>query len=345
MIYPLVCNAADQVNSLRVNPEESLIINGFWRSGTTWIMELVADMIRAKTVFEPFNPPMPEIAPMGHSAIGHCLAEIEPPRTDYAFVCTLMPYVADQLDLDSQLAGVVKKALLGKLRARKLGRKNLKECLRPRVITKFTRGSLCMRPIQDAFSAPVLHVIRDPRASIASLKKLENGNFAKGAFNNFPLRAQLLEIHDDRADYFGRWADDIEMFEQATDYHRLAAYYCLTEQYLFDSFRDAQHPFRIIRFESVGLSKAATLRQTINQLGLSSLDHHDDDYEAAFNRPSGTDWNNSNPTNRPSIEDRLFGWRKKLSKAEVRAISEVVEHFHMTDHFWSSEMTAELQVA
>ncbi|NJL44955.1 MAG: hypothetical protein HC922_02820 [Leptolyngbyaceae cyanobacterium SM2_3_12] len=341
MIYPLICNFADQANGFRVNAEESLIINGFWRSGTTWIMELVADMLGAKTVFEPFNPPIPNRAPVKKSPIGRCLAEINPPRADYAFVCGLMPYVDDQLDPDSQLARVVHKALLGQLKSRKLGPKDLRECLRQRVVAKFTRGSLCLRSIQDAFGGPVLHVIRDPRASICSLKKLENGNFAWGAFNNFPLRAHLLGIQDSRTDYFSRWTQDIEMFDQASDYHRLAAYYCLTERYLLDSFRDAQHPFHVVRFEAVGLSEAAILRQAMEQMGLPLLA----DQAQAFHRPSGTDWGKANSTDQVPIEERIFSWRKKLTKAECQAISEVVEHFHMTDHFWSAEKTSALMAA
>ncbi|MGF1571290.1 MAG: hypothetical protein ACFCVD_24980 [Nodosilinea sp.] len=334
MLYPLTCTLADQFNGFRVVFKDSVIVNGFWRSGTTWIMELAAEMLKAKTVFEPFNPPPPETATVEKSPIGKCLPEIQPPRQDYAFVCGLMPYVADRLDPESRLAMVVEQALRGRLKRRKLGKKTLQECLRPRVVTKFTRGSLCLRPIQDAFAVPVLHVIRDPRAVIASIKHLDDGNFAWGTFNNFPLKQHLLGIPDGRVDYFTRWAEDIEMFNQATDYHRLAAYYCLTERYFLDSFHQAQHPFTTIRFEAISLSEAGLLRRALDCLGLPLQAQPAID----ANRPSSTDWGNLAQAGHRSIQDRIFSWQKKLTTAQQHAIDEVVRHFAMTDHLWPPEV-------
>ena len=38
------------------NLSDTLLINGFWRSGTTWLQQTFVDAMDAKSLFEPFSP-------------------------------------------------------------------------------------------------------------------------------------------------------------------------------------------------------------------------------------------------------------------------------------------------
>jgi hypothetical protein len=341
-VYQKICKLADYMNAVRVDLKNSLIINGFWRSGTTWIMESAASLLEAKIVFEPFNPPNPNFTKVSDSPLGPCLPEMGLPRTDHAFIRGCMPYIQAPLDEDSQVVGLVKRSLHGvhpyrsSLNSQGWAEKNLAECLRPRVVTKFTRGALCLRPIQDAFGIPILHVVRDPRSVIASLKKTQSGNLGWGAFNNFPLKEQLLGIQDGRAAYFSQWQDDIEKYDQKDDFSRLAAYYCLTEHYLLDSFRTAQGPFKVVHYETIVENGPAALQSALADLGLNPESQQSID----LSRSSITDWNNQIHSSQSSPKDRIFALRNQLTKQQLSAIEEVVTYFGMENRLWDESVPA-----
>ncbi len=49
---------------MRVLPMQDLqgpivLVSGFWRSGTTWVQECLAESLGAKTIFEPLSPQEP----------------------------------------------------------------------------------------------------------------------------------------------------------------------------------------------------------------------------------------------------------------------------------------------
>jgi hypothetical protein len=334
-LYQKICKLADRANATRVDLGESLIVNGFWRSGTTWIMESAATLLDAKVVFEPFNSPNPKFTPVSQSPIGQCISAMGLPRTDHAFVRAMMPYLATPFDPESQLGQLVGKSLHGvhpyrsSLNIDGWAKKRLGECLRPRVVTKFTRGALCLRPIQDHFGMPILHVIRDPRSAVASLKKTQGGNLGWGTFNDFPLQNLLLGIQDGRADYFSQWETEIRQFSQEDDFCRLAAYYCLTEKYFQESFQTAQHPFQVIQYEAVVEGGTPVLQRALEALGLPVEVQESVD----LSRSSTTDWNQTQAA-KASPRDRIFALRNQLTPQQQRTIEEVVADFGMEDHLW-----------
>src|SRR5262245_54727605 len=46
----------DRTLAFRCDPSETLLLSGFWRSGTTWLQEALRDVLYAKTLFEPLCP-------------------------------------------------------------------------------------------------------------------------------------------------------------------------------------------------------------------------------------------------------------------------------------------------
>ncbi|WP_164929493.1 sulfotransferase [Gloeobacter violaceus] len=313
--------AFDYANGLRVDPKEGLVVNGFWRSGTTWVLETAMSMLEAKTVFEPFR--------IQH--LRQCLREIHPPRKDVQFISSLMPYASDRLVAGTALYAVVEQALLGQLAyshvsKRSQEQRRLKECLRTRVVTKFTRGALCLRAIANTFSVPILHITRDPRAVIASIKTLGN-DFARGAFQNFALRAHLLEVDDGRREYFKRWASDIEAIDKTNDFGRIAAYYCLTERHVLDSFQGVTSEFAHVQYEKLIGGGPQALAALLESLGLEAQALG----ATALLRPSSTDWSWSQGSKKVSGEQRVSSWKNKLSESERGLIEAVVTAFGMQE--------------
>lgn len=79
-----VIAASDRFLSARIDLNKCLLINGFWRSATTWIQEVISHITGAKAVFEALQ--------VRSGYLYRCLNEINPPRRDYGYLGALMPY-------------------------------------------------------------------------------------------------------------------------------------------------------------------------------------------------------------------------------------------------------------
>lgn len=222
-------------------------------------------------------------------------------------------------------------ALRGQLIMRMYGsrRKTLRDCLALTVVTKFTRASMCLNAIARDFEVPIMHVYRDPRAVIASIQQLDNGDFAEGSFNQLSLVDQLLKVDDGRYHYFRKWQSDIEAIEETSPAGRIAAYLCLTERCLEDTMRFDKTLNRVmVRYEDLVLSHGQAFKEFVLNCGLQTADV---DFDADV--PSATDWNNAHH-HRRSTEERLLSWQKKLSDHDQALIEEVVQTFKMEHRFW-----------
>lgn len=321
-MHGLACTATDYINGFRLSTSDALVINGFWRSGTTWLQETAAELLDAKTVFEPFNLPSQNIL--------KCLSEIQPKRRDFQFINALMPYIPERFEEGTALHSIIQQSLKGQLRGRSWHRRSLEECARSKVVVKFTRGSLCAYAVANTFSPPILHLVRDPRAVITSIKHLQNGQWAEGTFNDFSLRELLLHVDDGRSEYFKSQASNIEAIDKTTDYGRLAGYYCLTEKYLEEKFKSYAGAFKVARYEDLITASLPAVLQLLVDLGLNP----NASQSIETTRPSSTDWGKSGWDQKVSKSDRLLGWKAQIKDYERDLIEDVVALFNMQDRFW-----------
>ena len=330
--YTYACHLGDILNGTLLPPHRRILVNGFWRSGTTWLQETLERMLQARSVFEPFNY-HGAAAYNSHRefSIKRCLPEFAPPRYDYRFANLFMPYAPESLTAFPQTQRVIDMALRGQLVMRMYGdrRKSLRDCLTLTVVTKFTRASLCLNAIAQSFGVPIIHVCRDPRAVIASIQTLDGGHFAEDSFNQLSLVDQLLKVKDGRYRYFRQWQSDIEAIDQLSAVGRIAAYFCLTERFLEETIRFDHHRNRImIRYEDLVISHGKAFGEVITALGFRTQgDRCDADL------PSTTDWNNV-CHHRRTTQERLLSWQKKLSPYDQGLIEEITQTFNMTHRLW-----------
>ena len=314
----------DRLNGFLVDPQQTLIINGFWRSGTTWLQEYAANLLRAKRIFEPFQ------ARAGY--ILGCLDEISPVRRDYGFCNGLMPFISSEISLETKLFDIINQAQRGQLTSKYVLRDqrllDFDRCFKKQVVVKYVRGSLSLRAMANTFSCPVIHIYRDPRAVIASIKQRKN--WGEGAFTNFSLCSHLLEVDDGRYDYFKRWKNEIYAMEKTEDLGRLAAYYCLTEQYLSDSFSgEFNGRFACVRYEDLVINGYSMLDDILRNLDLKPYVMHVENLQS-FSNPSTTQYQSN--TKSLTLEDRLFGWKSKLNNNDAEVVTSVVETFGMRNY-------------
>ncbi len=294
------------------NPGDSLIVSGFWRSGTTWLQESVAKIVGAKTIFEPFHP----LVSTNRTAFSdHVLRD-----HDEHFLELHMPYCNESLPAKNGLHNLFEKSLRATVpgSAVRVLRSSPLEACRSRVVVKVVRGHLCLRAAQNEFAMPIIHVYRDPRAIVASVRDTDWA----WLFEHLNLEEQLLAVEDGRRRSFETWHDDILSYDRQDIVTKLTAYWALTEKYLQNCYSGGSERTAFVPYESLSRNEI-TIQSTLGGLNVPYLQDAQlvdkDSYSTSAVR-RGT-----------SIEERNTAWKKKLTTSEVRTIESIVERFGFED--------------
>jgi hypothetical protein len=226
----------DAVLGAHLSPSKAIVVTGFWRSGTTWLLEALTRSVDGKAVFEPLYPDIG-----GYSSVSTEYYHGED-KTASGF----MPYLSRSLDECSSLRQHLVRSLTGaapgvfvrsaRVSIRENGgrgsswklaeaKERVADALRTQVATKFTRAHLILPLLQSEFGVTVFHIRRDPRAVVESLVRQD----WSGWVHYISLSEYLLEPDDGRAGVFSQWAKDIHWCDQESGIAPLAGYWALTE--------------------------------------------------------------------------------------------------------------------
>ncbi len=306
--------AVDWAMSPFLRAGNSLVVTGFWRSGTTFLLEQLTQLWRAKPVFEPFQPEL--------AAYRAVLDKIVPANMDRRDTdLYLMPYA-----LDEALARYVSRALRYRIvdvRVQR-SRSNLSAhgrrpravpqiamqhglAARPRVVAKFVRGALLVPALRERFGLSVYHIRRRPHGVLASYKSARWNDFQA---ERIGLRRLLLDIDDGRAAFFEPMAALIDELDKGDANQRLIAYWAFTEKFV-DAH--AEH-YTMIPYEALATG-AFDLAERLAHDGV--------DIRGA--RPTGF---NSSTTSAHrahlSARERIESWRDSLSTTEISQVDDIV---------------------
>lgn len=306
--------------SPRVDPRETLVVSGFWRSGTTWLEEALREILQAKTLFEPCDPlteEMQEIHVHDHVA-----------GKPFEFLRLYMPYCGAATLHGHPLHELFRRALVAESRGAWIRRfrKGADESRHTGVVVKFVRAQLCLRAAQNTFGMPVLHVYRDPRAVIASVKKTR----WHWLFDHLELRKQLLRRRDGRTDFFAQWTEEILEYDRQDAVARVAAYWALTERFVQHSYAGYQGRFVLVSYERLAQEREKIFTEILQRLNLRPAMK---DFQV-----SGADSTTTSQLQRgASVRERIAGWKKYLSAAEIAVIEKVVTRLGFTDRLLDDE--------
>ncbi|MES1952162.1 hypothetical protein S4A8_14959 [Salinisphaera sp. S4-8] len=306
--------AVDWAMSGFLRPGNSVVVTGFWRSGTTFLLEQLTQLWRAKPVFEPFQPELP-----GYRAVLDTLvpATMERGRTDHY----LMPYALDD-SLARYVSRVLRYGLVdvriqrsrSNLSAHGRGPRGVPEsimqhglAMRPRVVAKFVRGALLVPALRQRLAVPVFHIRRCPHGVLASYKSAGWQDFQA---DRIGLRRLLLEIDDGRAAFFAPMATLIDELDKGNADQRLVAYWALTEKFV-DAH--AEHYIKV-PYEALATGEF-DLAARLAQAGFDVKRARSDGFNSSTTSAHRAHL---------SARERVDSWRHKLSDEQIRQVDDIV---------------------
>ncbi|MFT6387354.1 MAG: hypothetical protein ACJAUP_000725 [Cellvibrionaceae bacterium] len=268
-----------------------IILSGFWRSGTTWVQQVVAESICAKTQFEPLEPNA--LCPL------HGGADFNPSQGAYIPLTWDVFSEKDCNFLDLAFKGISPK----RSGFNYLARTSFKECFSDRVVVKFVRAQFILPVLMQRYSAQgVIHISRHPMAVIQSLMNAKwEWDFADIDLSDLYWRENELSICP-------LW-EDLKIYKNASKEEKIAALWALSE-------REVRHYKNIIFVKYEKLLKEPELEFTnlLNTLGLKPqkrVDYAQDSPVTSVDRLG------------VSLDERLNSWRTNMprdSQIKVRAV-------------------------
>jgi hypothetical protein len=282
-------------------------------SGTTWLQGLLAEAAKAKPVFEPLHWSIDEYSEAIRS-------DFPLPSEDDLFVSSFMLYCRDELRNYPALAAYLRKALTGAVTHSwvRRGREGWPDAMRMRTVVKLVRGHLLIPAIYDTFSPFHIHIRRDPRAVVASIKRNDWGWWMQG----LSLEDQLLRPEDGRLEYFGNWEEEIAIYDRGglrpVPLHTGRLRRGLSRIVLFRSQEESLSHMRIC---VPGRKNTFPPNYPLSRFGTRRTNSR------------GCRQRQSDDGTEP--EERLHGGKEELPSTEVERISSIAEKFGVSPVFQS----------
>ncbi len=263
-----------------------VLVSGFWRSGTTWVQECLAESLGAKTIFEPLSPQEPRRRAF--------LASRFPGDEDalQAFIPGLMP---EDASMWTALEGACRGAHGGAFLLS--CRRSVAESWKTGIVVKDVRLHHNLAAFHRRFSIPIVHVRRHPCAVAASLIRADwHWSFSRVRLATLDPAARSLAAYD---------TDTLS---------RIAAYWAFVERRAFLDLQDQPWAYRLA-YERLIADPARMFVDICAWLGRRQL------RTPAFSRPAASIHPDAFSARTASSE----AWRTILSDQEITRVEAIAD--------------------
>jgi len=276
-----------------------VFVSGFWRSGTTWLQEMLASSFHAKTVFEP-------ICPQNRAWKQHLLAAgVRNPDLQEAFI-------PGRTHADDPMWRYLDAAFLATANSplSTLCRGSITESFRRAIVVKEVRLQLNLAVVHRRYGVGVVHLRRHPCAVVSSLMSAKWG----WSFDRVRL-ADLVApfIGDLRADCMPGM-ETLAQFDVDT-VSRTAAFWAITER-LTDRTVRGQPWAAVMAYEDAVLDPECTIHDIGRLIGRRPSLIANPDFDSASTQRASR---GIPPKLRPHT------WRSRLSGPDIERIYGAVE--------------------
>ena len=285
------------------------VINGFWRSGTTWVLQILSNVMKSKSIFEPLHWKVSE-----YCKLLNTIDDL--PLHDLSYYKLYMPSINDVYHnslfiqyLDKAFKANIKEDWIRRGRTRRF------HLFCNRFTVKLVRGHLLLPYISNEYQVRIFHVIRDPRAIMASIKRNNWGEF----FKALSLNNQLLAPNDERRQFFEHYSNEIELIDSREDFvEKVTAYWALTELYVWYISQSTNITF--IHYEKLVKEGSVYLENIL-----------EDDYNQTINPSLFKKHSVTTQIDRKdlSINQRIYGWKDELTEDEIKRINDISYKFNL----------------
>lgn len=269
--------------------ENTVILTGLPRSGTTWLGEIVNTIPRSAMLFEPLHlRRVPEAKSAGFSW------------------ATLLESEAEHPEALEFIERILRGQFINEWIARDL---KIKDCLGMKVlIVKFVRAQRILEWMVSNF--PIrrpLYIIRHPCAVVASQVRLE---WKTRIDHSAVMGEPILRLFP----HLTGFVEELETIEE-----RLAAKWCLGNYYALS--RSKPYNFELVTYEQLVTDGPAQLERIFTALGFPVPEQAISNFKSpSVTTHFGDPWSSGNPIN---------NWTKILDKEQIKRILDVVESFGM----------------
>ena len=281
---------ADRANAPRL--EGVVLVNGFWRSGTTWLQQCLISALRAKSLFEPFSP-----------AAGHKWAHIsdtvnEASRQIYLPLSQRQLSPGDLKKLDLSFRGIGTHGFTHFLRS------GVSEAWSNKLVVKFTRLGFVLGHVADTYAPMVLHIRRNPAAVYASFKETN----WQWRFKDVRFR-DIYNLEDHEPGSSERELVDVLLRHDDAPDRRLAALWSLSERSAQETIDSGKS--KLINYDELLLDR----KNAICSLGIPEISN------AISHKASPV----SNPgREKISAAARINDWKRRLTRSEIATLDSIV---------------------
>jgi len=298
---------ADRLLANSVCSKNTVVILGFWRSGTTYLLELLEQTLRARTVFEPFHEAVPAARKY------HQDAQFLTPRGPVTQMYPYIPAHSDRSDLDQFLYSILTGQVSNRWTRRNRAPGNL---LSTKLLVKLVRGNLIAGYLSRRFGVKIIMIVRHPAAVIASIIRSPGGDKALQAVLGDASFEQVLPGDSVHADHPELWPQI--KIDNADVVSRIARIHALLHILPLSQNEGEEGKMHICTYEGLLLDQERELKRMNTFL---AADPGETWSLKALKKPSST---TKAERIKISTQARCTGWKQELTADQIKNIDLVV---------------------